>query len=100
MQISDGSEKMSRLIDADDFVHDLAEWYVKESPRMSGYGNQAVADMIWEFIKAVNKRPTIGTAPVVRCKDCKWKQGFECVKFSDLRVYDDDFCSRGEKVIE
>lgn len=61
---------MTRPIDADDFVHDLADWYVKESPRMSGYGNQEVADMIWEFIKAVNKRPTIDAAPVVWCKDC------------------------------
>lgn len=75
---------MSRLIDADTLVHDLAEWYVKESPRMSGHGDQAVADMIWEFIRVVNKRPTVDAIPVVhehwissefdgfdRCSNCK-----------------------------
>lgn len=35
---------------------------------------------------------------IVRCNDCKWKQGSECVKFSDVRPFPDDFCSRGEKM--
>ena len=34
---------------------------------------------------------------VVRCKDCKWKQGSECVRFADIRPFGDDFCSRGER---
>ena len=33
----------------------------------------------------------------VRCKDCKWKQGSECVRFADVRPNPDDFCSRGER---
>ena len=34
---------------------------------------------------------------VVYCKDCKWKQGSECVRFADIRPFGDDFCSRGER---
>ena len=34
---------------------------------------------------------------VIYCKDCKWKQGSECVRFSDVRPFADDFCSRAER---
>ena len=34
---------------------------------------------------------------IVRCKDCKWKQGAECVRFADVRPFPDDFCSRAER---
>ena len=34
---------------------------------------------------------------VIRCKDCKWKQGAECVRFADVRPFSDDFCSRAER---
>ncbi len=34
---------------------------------------------------------------IVRCKDCRWKEGRECVRFSDVRPYPDDFCSRAER---
>ena len=34
---------------------------------------------------------------IVRCKDCKWKQGSECVRFADVRPFPDDFCSRAER---
>ena len=34
---------------------------------------------------------------IVRCKDCKWKQGAECVMFADVRPFPDDFCSRAER---
>lgn len=34
---------------------------------------------------------------VVRCKDCRWKQGSECVRFADVRPFPDDFCSRAER---
>lgn len=35
---------------------------------------------------------------VVRCKDCKWKQGAECTRFAEVRPFPDDFCSRGERM--
>ena len=34
---------------------------------------------------------------IIHCKDCKWKQGFECVRFSDVMPFPDDFCSRAER---
>lgn len=34
---------------------------------------------------------------VVRCKECKWKQGAECVRFAEVRPFPDDFCSRAER---
>lgn len=33
---------------------------------------------------------------LIRCKDCRWKQGSECVRFADVRPFPDDFCSRAE----
>ena len=37
---------------------------------------------------------------IIRCKDCKWKQGSECVRFADVRPWPDDFCSRAERRTE
>lgn len=34
---------------------------------------------------------------IIHCKDCKWKQGAECVRFAEIRPFSDDFCSRGER---
>jgi len=34
---------------------------------------------------------------IIRCKDCKWKQGAECVRFADVRPFPSDFCSRAER---
>ena len=34
---------------------------------------------------------------IVRCKDCKWKQGSECARFAEVRPFPDDFCSRAER---
>lgn len=34
---------------------------------------------------------------IIYCKDCKWKQGSECVMFADVRPFPDDFCSRAER---
>ena len=34
---------------------------------------------------------------IIRCKDCKWKQGSECVRFAEVRPFPDDYCSRAER---
>ena len=44
----------------------------------------------------------LGTLPsaqpeIIYCKDCKWKQGAECVRFADVRPFPSDFCSRAER---
>ena len=49
-----------------------------------------LSDMLFENVKA-------DVVKVVRCKDCKWKQGAECTRFADVRPFLDDYCSRGER---
>ena len=39
----------------------------------------------------------IAQPEIIRCKDCKWKQGAECVRFADVRPFPSDFCSRAER---
>ena len=34
---------------------------------------------------------------IIYCKDCKWKQGVECVRFADVKPFPSDFCSRAER---
>ena len=34
---------------------------------------------------------------IIRCKECKWKQGSECVRFAEVRPFPDDYCSRAER---
>lgn len=34
---------------------------------------------------------------IIHCKDCKWKDGSECVRFAEIRVFPNDFCSRAER---
>jgi len=34
---------------------------------------------------------------IIRCKDCKWKRGSECVMFAEVRPSPDDFCSRAKR---
>lgn len=34
---------------------------------------------------------------IIRCKDCKWKMGAECIEFAEVRPFPDDFCSRAER---
>lgn len=50
------------------------------------------AEVITELTLLPSAQPKI-----VRCKDCKWKQGSECVRFADVRPLPDDFCSRAER---
>lgn len=51
------------------------------------------ADRIIEDLKELpSAQPEI-----VHCKDCKWKQGAECVRFAEIRVFPNDFCSRAER---
>lgn len=46
-------------------------------------------------LKARNKEGEV--AVIVRCKDCRWMQDTNCVRFADVKPYPHDFCSRGER---
>ena len=56
----------------------------------------------YPFEKVVNCVSIIEELPsaqpeIIYCKDCKWKQGVECVRFADVRPFPSDFCSRAER---
>ena len=75
---------MARLIDADKLRHRL----LCQPPRNIS---------INFALELVSTMPTVDAEPVVRCKDCRWREETECTRFSDIRPNDDDFCSRGER---
>ena len=60
---------------------------IKKPNTIDGYLGQALTMAIY----ALKNHPEI-----IRCKDCRWKQGSECVRFSDVMPLPDDFCSRAE----
>ena len=49
------------------------------------------------FIHLVRDIAPSAQPDIIRCKDCKWKQGSECVRFAEVRPFPDDFCSRAER---
>ena len=49
------------------------------------------------FMHLVRDMAPSAQPEIIRCKDCKWKQGSECVRFADVRPFPDDFCSRAER---
>ena len=46
--------------------------------------------------RCIEKLPS-AQPEIIYCKDCKWKQGAECVRFADVRPFPSDFCSRAER---
>lgn len=58
-----------------------------------------------KFEAAILKIPAADVAPVVRCKDCRWRGREECAMFYRCECgeqhtweTDNDFCSYGEKI--
>lgn len=58
-----------------------------------------------KFEAAILKIPAADVAPVVRCKDCRWRGREDCAMFyrcecgeQHTRETDNDFCSYGEKI--
>lgn len=56
-------------------------------------------------IFAIKMLPTADVAPVVRCKDCRWRGSEECAMFYRCECgeqhtweTDNDFCSYGERL--
>ena len=67
---------------------------------------QAAIDAVHEawmdgayYTKTMNALKNLPSAQpeIIRCKECKWKQGAECVRFAEVRPFPDDFCSRAER---
>ena len=58
-----------------------------------------------KFEAAILKIPAADVAPVVRCKDCRWRGREDCAMFYRCNCgeqhtweTDNDFCSCGEKI--
>ncbi len=98
-----------RLIDADA----LKEMLIKERDAIPltkteryGFGVEfpdphgtAMRGGINKAFRCMEQTPTIDAVPVVRCKDCKWRNTFGCPyeNFDAAARADDDFCSDGER---
>lgn len=73
-----------RLIDADEFKKCF-------SPTLHGrevYNAE-------EILMTIQTVPTIDAEPVVRCKDCKYKQGSVC-DYSAIYIHPNGYCNWGE----
>ena len=82
-----------RLIDAD-----ALRSFVEEE-----FGDNVPYEWAWA-LTVVDHTPTIDAVPVVRCKDCQYrdeakvnKKGFLICPASGMEITDDDFCSYGER---
>ena len=57
------------------------------------------------YVDKIKSIPAADVAPVVRCKDCRWRGREDCAMFYRCECgeqhtweTDDDFCSYGEKI--
>lgn len=83
---------------------------LEELSKIKTIGQEHPAHFLWRFafavaLKAVKKSPAVDAVEVVRCKDCihyeKNMLYSECWhKIGMINVYDDCYCSRGERRAE
>lgn len=86
-----------RLIDADALI-DFIDCGHLRNPLESCFSERDVVDML-------ESRPTIDAVPVVRCRECMYRQkakvnrkGFLICPASGMEITDDDYCSYGAKM--
>lgn len=70
----------------------------------NAYLNMTALDVLKMVSEWIAEAPTIDAVPVVRCKDCRYKdrekvndKGFLICPASGMEITDDDFCSYGER---
>lgn len=78
---------MADLIDRTDLLRQIKK---DSADRRGSYGDQ------WEFIGTICRMPSVDVIPV-RCKDCKHWDGADTCDVIDAPMWDNDFCSMGEK---
>ena len=68
------------------------------------YGDNDEADCFRSCIDLLDSIPAADVAPVVRCKDCRWRGREDCAMFyrcdcGEQHTWetDNDFCSYGEQ---
>lgn len=85
---------MSDLIDRQEAIDALGEQPMVWTDSDYELGRQKQYD---SDVSAIQNAPTIDAVRVIRCKDCRWKYGANCVRFAEVSVKADDYCSRGER---
>lgn len=86
---------MSRMIDADALREQLV-WCKEQAGRFDTYWD--------DVIERVDSLPTIDAVPVVRCKDCIYRNDTEKGKAlmwlpcEEMRKGDNWYCAEGERV--
>ena len=83
-----------RLIDADVAVENIEEWLNSVGTVLIRNGLSCTC----ELMGCIEDAPTIDAVPVVRCRECKYRDGtpgqpnIQCGQ-----MHEDDFCSYGER---
>ena len=86
-----------RLIDADALD---AEMYHKSFEVDDGRNvwNSGLWIRYKIFEEAIRDEPTVDAVPVIRCKDCKWWNGYySCIRTASDDFDEDDYCSLAER---
>lgn len=87
-----------RLIDADQMAVDESEAYMSAQVQITD-------DLKWivnfaahsKIQRIIADTPTVDAVPVVRCKDCKYRDGTPGQpNILCAQMHEDDFCSYGE----
>ena len=86
-----------RLIDADKLMEELDNIV---------YTRKATDRHTLQIVSAIRNAPTVDAVEVVRCKDCKYWDCYgegeshkgDCLELKlDTCIYEDDYCSYGER---
>ena len=89
---------MSDLISTQELVAKIVDSAIRKilsgEQKLTKEYEKSVIEVVDEILNTARRER--GEAEV-RCKDCKWKQGYECVRFAEIRIFPDDFCSRAER---
>ena len=79
---------MKDLIDRNSLLRQIRK---DSTDRRGSYGD------LWEFIPTINSMPAVDPISV-RCKECKYWDGVDtCEKINYAPIWDNDYCSMGEK---
>lgn len=85
---------MSKYINADNLIHaiehELWNWETVDGIKSSTVLKQTISD--------IKNMPSADVVEVVRCKDCEYyNSSLNCPFIKNRFVYDNDFCSYGER---
>lgn len=97
---------MTRLIDADALIENL-EFDIELNQRALDNGDidhstreimQFDKDCKQNEVSLLREAPTVDAVPVIRCKDCKWWNGYySCIRTASDDFSEDDYCSLAER---